>query len=306
MGDNNPKQHHYIPVMLLKNFCNDNGRIWVSNGEKIYQTIPKKEFRKRNLYAKWDFGHPQEGIEPDEFISSIKRTNEYESILSDIEGKAAPAVEQFIERARLGACPQLPITLRNTWKRFVLALARRTPESQDRVSSAKSPTDVFYEAFAHVATKDSYPLPAKETFYQDDRVLELQKMVMSNTNAGYAAGDNPILEEEGKKFCLETGLGVAIIRIPDKSFVIGSHGLAIVKPGYNKDPAAGSWVPISHDVAVSVTPFADREFLIPLDRSSGGSRIISMINRASAKGSKVIAGRYEPLVRSLKNPGSRR
>ena len=304
MGDNIPRHHHYIPVMLLNNFCDDSGRIWMSNGEKIYPTIPGKAFKKRNLYAKWDFGHPQEGIEHDEFINSVERTYEYEDILSEIEDKAAPAVQQIIKQARLGECPQLTITLRNAWKRFVLALARRTPESQGRVSSAKSPNDIVYEVATSIATNDNYPLPAKEILYQDDRILELQKMVMSNTNARYAAGDNPILEEEGKKFCRETGLCVAIIRIPGKSFIIGSHGLAIVKPSYDRDPAAGSWVPISHDVAAGVTPFPDRESLVFLDRGNGGSRIISMINRTSAKVSKVIAGRCDLLVRSLKKPGS--
>ena len=290
--------------MLLNNFCGDSGRIWISNGEKVYQTIPSKAFKKRNLYAKWDFGHPQEGIDHDEFISSINRTYEYEAILSKIENRAAPAIEQIINQARLGACPKLSPKLSNAWKRFIFALARRTPESQDRVSSTKSPDDIFYEAAAYAAADSNYPLPAKEVLYEDDRVLEIQEMVISNANAKFAAGDDPPLEKETVRFSREVGLHVAVIRIPAKSFVIGSHGLAIVEASYKGDPVAGSWLPVAHDVAVAVTPFPDREFLTFLDRSNGGSRMISRINRASANRSKVIAGRYEPLVRSLKKPGT--
>ena len=304
MGDNVPRHHHYIPVMLLSNFCDDSGRIWMSNGEKIYPTIPGKAFKKRNLYAKWDFGHPQEGIEHDEFINSVERTYEYEGILSEIEDKATPAVQQIIEQARLGECPRLPLGLRYSWKRFLFAIARRTPESQVRLWSAKDPSDAFFEAATYVAHSDDYPLPTQEILYQDDRMVELQGIVTSNTNAKFAAGDHPILEEEEERFSRKTGLCVAIIRIPGKSFAIGSHGLAILKPSYKKDPAAGSWLPISHDVAVGVTTFPDREFLTLLDRSNGGSRMISKINRASAKVSEAIAGRYEPLIRSLKKPGA--
>ena len=96
------------------------------------------------------------------------------------------------------------------WKQFLFAIPRRTPESQERISPTKlGPEDVFYQAALQGTNGDNLPLPAKESFYGSPRVAELQKMVMSNINARFAAGDHPRLASETAKFCAETGLCIA-------------------------------------------------------------------------------------------------
>ena len=299
MGSNIQRRQHYIPQMLLKNFCDGNGRLWVGYEERVFQTTPGNAFVERDLYTKSDFRHVPRGVGYQEFLNSITRTYEYEQRLSEIESIAEPAVQQILERARLGECPKLSASLGDAWKRFLLAIARRTPESQERVSHADSPEDIFYQAAAHFANRDNHPLPAKALFYRDTRILGMQEMVNSNSNARFATGDHPQLEKETKKFSAETGLCVAMNRIRKKGFVIGSHGLAIVRPAHRDDYAGGSWLPIANDVAVKVTPFPDREYLVILDRNNDGDRIISMINEASAAKSRMIAGRSEALIHSL-------
>ena len=68
-------------------------------------------------------------------------------------------------------------------------------------------------------------------------------------------------KHEEEIFRRESGLCVAIIcnPSPKNSFLIGSHGLAIVQSRHPDDAVTRSWLPIAHDVAVLATSFPDRE-----------------------------------------------
>ena len=123
---------------------------------------------------------------------------------------------------------------------------------------------------------------------------------MGNVNAKFAVGDDPHIENETQKFSRETGLSFAIIRIPKKSFVIGSHGLTIIDRNLVGNLTAISWLPIAHDIAVGVTFYPDREMLSILNCGNGGERFIFLMNRATASMSKTIVGNSEELVRSLR------
>ena len=288
MGLNLSRRHHYIPKMLLKNFCDD-GRIWVGDRitKQIYPSTPRREFVEKDLYMRSTIDGPK----------SHKKSDEHEKTLSQIESDAAFAIRRIIERARCNQCPQLIPEDSNHWKRFMLAIARRTPESRARVMP-ESFDDIFYEAAKKVAEKDSYMgLPDKDSFYSDPHISKLKDIIKSNNDAMFAAGDHPFGREEVERFCRETGLSVVVIGMPNRSFVIGSHGLAIVQSSYKNDPAEGSWLPIAHDVAVKPTFSPNKESLYRLGRDS--DLIIKRINRASATQSRKIAGRSKDLISSL-------
>ena len=296
---NAPVGQHYNPVMLLRNFCDSDGLIWVSDGNKVYRTNPTNVFKIRHLYTRLDFTNASRGVGHQAFIDSVEKSYEHEDQLSELEARAAPAVRQIAERARNGNPPQLSVKLRNSLKRFIIAMARRTPESQARVAVSNDLDDVFYETSQRVAELNGQSLPPKEKLYQDPRFRELEEMVMANTNARFAAGAHPILERETQKFIRETGLSVAVIRTPPPSFIVGSHGLTIIDDPLEGGFPAGSWLPVAHDVAVGVTAFPDRDVLMVLDDTSNGDLIISGFNRATASRSRIIAGQSETLVRSL-------
>ena len=299
MGHSEPKRQHYIPEMLLRKFCNPDGRVWVADRGNVYETHPRNVFVESHLYTRSDFSKVPRGASHKAFLNSVGRGYEYEEQLGKIESCAAPAIERIIDQARKEEHPRLSTDFREAWKRFLIAIARRTPESQERVSESRSDFDVFYEAAMAVADLDNYPLPTKEELYRDLRVLVLKRMVMSNANAKFAAGDDPRIEAETKRFSEDIGLSVVVIRIPKRSFVIGSHGLTLLDHDYGRPLGANSWLPIAHDVAVGATAFPDREFLTVLDGRNDTERIITAFNRATANGSKVVAGESEALVRSL-------
>ena len=300
MGSGLSRRHHYIPKMLLRNFCDDDDLLWVGDRThgRIYRCGPEGVFVKRDLNMKYSFDSVQIDHGYNEFLSSIDMSDEYERTLSRIENRAAPIVRKIIQQARCNRCPQLTPEECNNWKGFVLAMVRRTPESQKRVASDRSFDDIFYEVAVAVAKKDNYMgLPDRAAIFEDLRIAKFKDLVKSNADARFAAGDRCRDRKETERFSGETGLCIAVIRAPKRGFVIGSHGLAIVQASHQNEPGQGAWLPIAHDVAVSSTPFPDRETLVFLDRES--DRIIKRINKASVAQSQIVAGRSEALVRSL-------
>ena len=111
MGRNPPKRDHYIPQMLLKNFCDGSGRVWVGDGKKIYSANPKNVFVQGHLYTRSIFGNSPRDTDHEDFLNSIEKSYEYEERLSEIESRVAPAVQQIVGQVRQGKCPQLSIEL---------------------------------------------------------------------------------------------------------------------------------------------------------------------------------------------------
>ena len=292
MGANRPKRNHYIPQMMLRNFCDDDDFLWIGDKirEKVYRTSPTNVFVRGKLYVKQDYSEANESYE-------------YERMLAKIEGNAEPAISSIIEQVRCGRNPHLDPNLNMHFKEFVIALARRTPESQERVfsGSGMSFEEVVDSVSKELLTQAGYDMPEQDWFDRDPGVLELKRTLKSNHRANFAAGDHQILQEETERFSRETGWGVALILLPKRSFVIGSHGLTIIPGGGS---IGGSWLPIAHDVAVQITAFPERGFRLHLDRKN--ESVIKSINRETAAQSDIIAGRSEALVRSLmQNSGIR-
>ena len=271
----------------------------MNDGSKVYGTNPVNAFVIGNLYTKSDFTNAQRGADAEAFFDSVEKSYEYDERLGLIESKATPSIRQVIEVARKGRCPRLSLENRNDLKRFIVAMACRTPESQARYVESIGVEDAFYVAAKRIADQDGYPLPDRDVLYENPNVLKLKDMMMHNSNARFAAGDHPHLVQESQRFLSMTGLCVAVIRIPDRGFVIGSHGLTMINRSYSKSLGAMSWLPIAPDVAVGVTTFPDKEFLVTLDSTNNGDKLISAMNMATVARSKRIAGASEELVRSL-------
>lgn len=292
MGANRPRRHHYIPEMLLRNFCDAGGVLWVGDKKrgKHYKTTPKNVFVERNLYSNRDYNRGTDSYE-------------YEQALSIIESNAKPAISSVIEQMRGERNPRLALELDRRLKEFVIAIARRTPESQERVfgESDGSFEEAFDSVAKHLLKGAGYDVPEQDWFDQDPGVLKLKRTMKSNHSANFAAGEHHILQEESQRFSRETGWGFALIELPNRSFVIGSHGLTIMDENAS---LGGNWLPISHDVAIQVTAFPDQGFRLCLDDKN--ESIIKSINRATTAQSDIIVGRSEALIRSLMGRSTKR
>ena len=300
MQRNFPKLHHFNPKMLLKNFSNGKEQVWVNDGAHTYRTHIRNVSAIHYLNAKWDWSAIPKGTDYEKILASVPRTDEYEIRLGDIESAAEPVIAQIIEQTRHQKCLNLTSRQRDILKRFVFTSARRTPESQIRAGMFSAVDDAFYDTAKQVADLNNFPLPDKETLYADLGVCQLRDMVLSNTRARFAAGDHSDLEAQELKFAQETGLVVAVIRDQCEYLVLGSHGITLLDPVWLQYLPAISWLPAAPDIAIGVTAFPDRDFMMELSAYNGGAEIVSLMNRSTAVLSERIIGASEDLVRSLK------
>lgn len=287
MSSNPPKRQHYVPQFLLRNFCDSEGFFWVGDTEKgtVRKTKPGSNFVINDLYTEHVFD-PDTG-------DLIRKDYRHDKAIGKLESAAGLIVKEIIEKARDKKCPELSEKDSKTFKRFVLSMARRTPESQRRVMLSESFKNIFYVAAKERADQLDYPLPDKNTLFQDPQIVELMQKVQRNVDARFAAGDDSRLIQDEEEFCRETGLWVGVIGVPKRSFVIGSHGTTIFKMRGHEQ----SCLPIAHDVVVLVSPNPDREILETLTREKDW--LIRKINMAASSRSRWIAGHSEQLILSL-------
>ena len=294
MGDNKPRRHHSIPIMLLKNFCGDEGKLWVwdKKTRKIFQSTPRNVFVEKDLYT--GLGNATASKNEEYFgpLRLITPDYKYEKFLNVIENEAAPVIQYIIREARDKKTLKLSLEDYNKVKEFIMALARRTVESQERVSPVKNFEDDFYKVSTEAAEKENIVLPDRDSFYNNPNFRSLSNHIKSNGTGKFAAGVHPHEKAETEKFCRERGFDVVVIQNPKRSFVIGSHGITIMQ---NTDKSETTWVPISHDVILKVKGSPDLPILYLLTND----RYIRVINNATFQMSQIVASRSKTLLESL-------
>ena len=235
---------HYLPQMLLKNFCDSSGRFWVArkDTDQPFRTKPRKVFREKNLETKhtpvangnltgWTF----------------QRDRSSADILRQIESAAADPIRQVITRARNRRLPQLEPDPQDALKRFFFTIARRTPESQKRVRTPDAEArHELYVRLSRRAESEGVTLPSEDDFYATPVFRELIDCLMHNADASMAAGTIPSIRRFEDRFFKTRALTILVITQRRRSFIVGSHGLAIVQ-----GMPPGSWLPIASDVAIA-------------------------------------------------------
>ncbi|WP_419923980.1 DUF4238 domain-containing protein [Candidatus Poriferisocius sp.] len=283
-----PKRQHYIPKMLLGRFCDDEGRLWVGDKlrNKIYAQNPAKALAQTHLYTR----HSYDRSPP---------SAEHEQILGRIENDAAPAIDKVVGCARRGEIPDLSERQRTAVQRFALAMARRTPESQRRVSRPLTDDD-FYTIVSSRADQIGYTdLPPKDAFFEDDRWRGFAERIRRNNAALFAAGTDPHMVEEERKFIADTNIRFAVARETDKRFVIGSHGITIFDAAPAGGELAGTVLPIAPDVLIHAVYKPIKPSLLVIRDDPASSDLIDAVNEATTRQSQTIAGNSETLIRSL-------
>lgn len=111
------RSEHIIPRMLLANFTDSDGVLWVYAKDKpVRQSIPDNECRERDFY---------------EFELNGRRTqNKYENWLAEVEGEAARIVPSIIKHEVLGPEDRVK------WATFVASLFYRTRKVRKQISDA--------------------------------------------------------------------------------------------------------------------------------------------------------------------------
>ncbi len=284
MGD------HYLPQMLLRHFCDGDGRLWVARKgqDQPFRTTPRNVFAENDLSTK----HIPVA-NPDGAGWTFRRDRSSEDVLARIEGAAADPIRQVIRSARDQRLPQLGPDPQDALKRFFFATARRTPESQKRV---RTPEDEarreLYVQLSRDAASQGVTLPSEGDFYEIPVVRELMDQLFRNADASMAAGTIASVRRFEDRFFKARALAVLAITQPRRGFIVGSHGIAIV-PGM----PPGSWLPIAPDVAIAYHDDHQSEKIGFLGTKD--DKVIRAINDASANHSTMIAGSSRKLIAGM-------
>ena len=290
MTSNFPKRQHYIPQVLLKHFCDNDGRLWAGNKGRnnVFRTRPLNVFVRNNIYTRYAYD------------DDTPPSAEYEQGLCRLESDAGPVIDRIVGCVRRSACPVLAPDEQTALQRFLFSQALRTPESQQRVSSEFADDDLYDIVEQHAQKVGFAGLPDKEAFFDDnDDWSDWARRLIHNSDAGFAAGDDPHIREQEQKFIAETGIRFAVTLGPGDGFIIGSHGFTHIEPRPQTLDLAGAVLPIAHDVLAHVTPWPYTPSLLILEANKASSDLVGIVNRATVAQSLTIAGRSETLIRSM-------
>jgi len=281
MGD------HYLPRMLLKNFCDSSGLLWVARDgqDQPFRATPDNVFKENDLYTKHT---PVANADRPGW--TFQRDRSSEDILGQIESAAADPIRQVIARARKRRLPQLGPGPQEALKRFFFATARRTPESQKRVRTPDAEARrKLYILLCRKAKSEGVTLPSEDDFYGNPVFRDLIDHLFRNADASMAAGTIPSIRRFEDQFFKTRALAVIVLAERKGSFIVGSHGIAIVE-----EMPPGSWLPIASDVAIAYHDDHQHEKIAFLGTEH--DEVIRGINYASASHSTMIAASSRQLI----------
>lgn len=277
---NAPKKHHFVPQMLLRRFCDDGGKLWYFNKKAIHLGVtsgrPEALFYEKHFYTVNEGG---------------VRDTSLESYFSQLEGAANTVIEKICNAALAGKQPGLSVEEKKVWDLFLYFQWKRTPDS---ISSAMSLTDFERLLAESVAEFEQRYRPI--TSEERERILSEAGKKRLRENARVKAIGDPGAEVQ--TVLNNMGIVIAVIRKPNKSFVIGSRPIVKLTPrGETRlgQPDVEAWLPIAANVAVCVIPGKGKEIVMTLNDDSWLRGFNSAILRESTQ----IAGRSEALIKSL-------
>ena len=221
--------------------------------------------------------------DPKRFEQSIRKDYVYEELIGKKETAAAPVLEKVIERARRRKCRQLSLSETVALKEFIFLTARRTPESQARVIAKCA--GLFYAVVKDLADDQDFPLPSEEELKTSGVIRRIEDMVLSNSDARFAAGDMSHVQKMYRAFVHDTCLRIVVCE-GRRRFIIGSHGFAIVTARNGPKYSRFSVFPIAPDVAVLPTRGTDYREILSLVSDVN----VMQTNIALAEQSNTIAG----------------
>ncbi len=183
------RRQHYIPQVLLKHFCDNDGWLWAGNKERnnVFRTRPLNVFVWNNIYTRYAY------------YDDAPPSAEYEHDLSRLESDAGPVIDRIVGYVRRSACPVLAPDEQIALQRFLFSQALRTPESQQRVSSEFADDDLYDIVAEHAQKVGFAGLPDKEAFFDDSGWNDWARRLIHNSDARVRCWRRPAHSRAGTK-----------------------------------------------------------------------------------------------------------
>ena len=278
-------RHHENPQWLLRHFCpRDDEQLWVGfkDTRDVKLVSIKGAFMRNDANTRIDY-QDQERVKSDPD----------EKILADFDGRASRAASDLIDFARrwrggLVDDSSLAPETAETCKQIIVAQARRTRESQNRIGFGDDGPELYLKLYRKRAAELGQQLPADESLLADPHVAMLFSDLSQNLRATFASGHHPVLTDKERRLLAPLGLHVATIDPATGEFVIGSHGITIVETAGGQN----TWLPLAPDVAIS---FSGRPGGIGICKDD----FVESHNRAALSISAQVAGQSEKTISEL-------
>ena len=286
------ERHHEVPKWLLRHFCWDNGKmLWMGSKDtrEITRVSLRDAFVRRNANTRTEYQSRGDGT-----FQQVKSDPD-ETILANFDGQASGAARELIDFSRLWRdagqlVPRFHPKVAEDCKRLIVAQARRTWESQNRLGISEGMHELCLDLYLELAEEVGQQLPCKEELLKDPRVTDILDALSKNHRANLASGNHSILADKEEEFLAPLGLHVAVIDETAAEFVIGSHGITIVETADGRN----TWLPLAPDVAIS---FSDRPGGLSI--ASYEDQFVELHNRAALSISARVAGRSKGTIEGL-------
>ena len=283
------KRHHEIPQWLLKHFCRESSEmLWMGfkNTRRVRLVGVKDAFVRRDGNTRTDYQSRGDGT-----FQRVK-SDQDETILSRFDEQTCLAARELIEFARRWRdtgpiAPGLSPGTVEVCKRLIVAQARRTRESQDRVGLGESKNELYLDLYFKRAEEVGQQMPAREVLLENPRVTGVFDVISQNMRANMASANHPILADKEVKLLAPLGLHVAVLDPTTAAFVIGSHGITITRE-------RNTWLPLAPDVAIS---FSNTPGSIGIGMCV--HEFVDCHNRAALSVSARVAGRSRSNIQKL-------
>ena len=272
-----PKDHHYIPRMLLKRFTDKEGNLYFYDkrhpDKGVRKRAPKNLFYTRHFYTQVAEDGTQDAAVETEFLAVL-------------ESEASPVIEKIINAARRGCPPNLSLNEKDIWSKFFFIQFSRVPDTLGRATD-----EVRQRVLAEIdLAGQSRPLNDLELSVQNSPETMERHLINGRIQNLQMSPSCEVTE-----FLAKMRIVVAVIRKlkPKRSFIIGSKPvvrLSFSEGSHVADPNAEVWLPLSRDMAISFCPGECDKVV------SANDRHIRAINKSIFQQSKVIAGCSRELI----------
>lgn len=283
------KRHHEVPIWLSQHFCGDDGDMiymGFKDTREVKRISVKDAFVRKNANTRIGYQNHQDGT-----IQQVKSDLD-ERILEKFDGQASNASRELIEFARHWRdkgpfAPGLSQQTVDLCKQLIVAQARRTRASQDRLGLSEEKHELYLDLYFKRAKEIGQWLPSREVLLEDPRVIEVFNAISQNTRAGMSSGNHPILADKEEQFLAPLGLFISVVDPATTEFIIGSHGITVMQE-------RNAWLPLAPDVAIS---FSDKPDSIGIGVYE--NEFVEHHNRAALSISARVAGRSKETIVEL-------
>ena len=278
-----PKNHHYVPQSILKQFQSPEGQLYY-----FYKGSPEKPVIHRNTESIFKKRHLYSFTEKD----GTKNSEVEATFFKDLDTNVDPIAKKIIANVRKETLPNLTSEEKLLWNSFYIKQHSRVPERFFGGASDDILETTYEDTKGRIYDRCS---PELQQMLDDP---EFKKRLQEESKVKSLASDLP----ESNDLLERRGIFFVKILDPKRSFIIGSNPLVRFNNSgsdHLADKATELWYPIAHDIAVSIGSYDERETLFTLNDCVPHTNLIRKLNYYIFAQSNEIAGRSKTLIESI-------